>query len=152
MVDIDLTRFISSIHRMADDAGGLSDAYLLERFVTNRDQAAFELLVRRHARLVFGACRRILQDVHDSEDAFQATFLTLARRADRISKRAAVAGWLYKVAHRVALTARDSRAQRLSHERLLSPGEERRANCPRGCRPGTRGTAGGAAPGSKSVA
>jgi RND family efflux transporter MFP subunit len=124
MANIDIPQIISSIRRLAADAGGLSDAHLLERFVANRDQTAFELLVRRHAPLVFGICRRILQDFQDAEDAFQATFLTLARRADRITKRAVVASWLYKVAYRVALTARDDRARRLSHERPLIPGED----------------------------
>jgi RND family efflux transporter MFP subunit len=91
---------------MAAEAGGVSDAALLERFVAKRDEAAFELLVWRHARLVFGVCRRVLPQLQDAEDAFQATFLTLARRADRITRRQAIAGWLYKVAYRVVLSAR----------------------------------------------
>ena len=77
----------------------------------NRDEAAFELLVWRHARLVFGVCRRVLHDLHDAEDAFQATFLALARHAGRIAQREAVAGWLHKVAYRVALTARRPASQ-----------------------------------------
>src|SRR5947199_6881270 len=86
--------------------GSVTDAQLLERFVSRRDQSAFELLVWRHGRLVFNVCRRVLHDVHDAEDAFQATFLALVRRAGSIGKREAVAAWLYKVAYRVALRVR----------------------------------------------
>jgi RNA polymerase sigma factor (sigma-70 family) len=83
-----------------------TDAELLERFVRERDAAAFELLVWRHQRLVFGVCRRVLRDIADAEDAFQATFLALVRKAGTISKRQALAGWLYQVAHRIACRAR----------------------------------------------
>ena len=88
--------------RRTAEAAGTSDAELLGRFVADRDEAAFELLLWRHARLVYEVCLRVLHDPHDAEDAFQATFLALARRAGRIAKREAVAGWLHKVAYRVA--------------------------------------------------
>jgi RND family efflux transporter MFP subunit len=107
---------LSWIRRKTAEAAGASDAQLLGRFVADRDEAAFELLLWRHARLVFAVCLRVLHDPHDAEDAFQATFLALARRAGRIAKREAVAGWLHKVAYRTALTAarrRDAR-QKLS--------------------------------------
>jgi RNA polymerase sigma factor (sigma-70 family) len=97
---------------------GVSDAQLVERFVSTRDEAAFELLVRRHERLVLNVCRRVLHDPHDAADAFQATFLVLVRKAAAIGKRGSVAGWLYKVAYRVALRARTGAANRAAHEQL----------------------------------
>ena len=81
-------------------SSGLSDAQLIERFATRRDEAAFEVLVRRHGPTVLGVCRRILGNSHDAEDAFQATFLVLARKAASIARREMVAGWLYAVARR----------------------------------------------------
>jgi RNA polymerase sigma factor (sigma-70 family) len=87
-------------------AASVSDAELLQRFVHRRDEAAFELLVWRHQRLVLGVCRRVLGNVHDAEDAFQATFLALARKAAAIGRGDAVASWLHTVAFRIALRAR----------------------------------------------
>jgi RNA polymerase sigma factor (sigma-70 family) len=82
-----------------------TDAELLERFARQQDVAAFELLVWRHQRMVFGVCRRVLRDAHDAEDAFQATFLTLVRKAGSIKQGQALAGWLYQVAYRIAWRA-----------------------------------------------
>src|SRR5262249_47992441 len=86
--------------------GGLTDAHLLQRFLSERDEAAFEVLVWRHGPMVLRLCRRVLRHEQDAEDAFQATFLTLVRKARTIGKRQAVASWLYKVAYRIALEAR----------------------------------------------
>jgi DNA-directed RNA polymerase specialized sigma24 family protein len=83
-----------------------SDAHLLERFARQGDEAAFERLVLLHGPLVLGLCRRLLRHEQDAEDAFQATFLTLARKARTISKREALASWLYKVAYRIACRVR----------------------------------------------
>jgi RNA polymerase sigma factor (sigma-70 family) len=94
------------------EAGTLSDGQLLGRWTADRDEAAFELLVRRHGPMVLGVCRRLLGHVQDAEDAFQATFLALVRKADAIHKQAAISSWLYKVAYRVALRARTRSASR----------------------------------------
>ena len=76
-------RYVQTLLK-AGTGGGLSDGQLLERFVTWREEAALETLVQRHGSMVLSVCRRILRDHHDAEDAFQATFLVLARRAASI--------------------------------------------------------------------
>jgi RNA polymerase sigma factor (sigma-70 family) len=88
-----------------DPANGATDAELIAQFAENRDEAAFELLVFRHAGLVQRACRAVLHDHHAAEDAAQATFLALARKAGTITGRGTVVGWLYRVARRVAVRA-----------------------------------------------
>jgi DNA-directed RNA polymerase specialized sigma24 family protein len=80
----------------------LTDAELLERFRTRRDEAAFTLLVQRHGPMVLGVCRRLLGDRHGAEDAFQATFLVLSRKATSIHTGGSLAAWLHGVAQRVA--------------------------------------------------
>src|SRR5579862_966778 len=90
-------------------AHGLSDRRLLEHYVETGDDAAFAILMRRHGRLVLGVCRRVLGPGPDLEDAFQATFLVLARKAKAIRKQAAVASWLHGVAHRVAVRLKGQR-------------------------------------------
>src|SRR5947209_6670119 len=86
--------------------GDLSDPQLLDRFVAVGDGPAFEALVRRHAAMVFGVCRRILRDPHDAEDVFQATFLVLLRKAAALRRPELLGNWLYGVAYRTALEAR----------------------------------------------
>src|SRR5581483_6696021 len=94
----------------------LSDAQLLERFAGARDESAFEALLERHGPLVLGVCRNVLREERDVEDAFQASFLLLVEKADRIRDRATVAGWLFRVSYRTALRARKSAALRQRHE------------------------------------
>jgi DNA-directed RNA polymerase specialized sigma24 family protein len=94
----------------------LLDGQLLEQFTTEQDQAAFATLVRRHGPMVLNVCRRVLHNAADAEDAFQATFLVLARKASAIGKREALAAWLHQVAYRVALRTRAAAAQRKKHE------------------------------------
>src|SRR5262245_35343506 len=83
----------------------LSDGELLERFRVHREETAFALLVQRHGPMVLGVCRRLLGDAHAAEDAFQATFLILVRKAASIRKQGSVASWLYGVSRRVAIKA-----------------------------------------------
>src|SRR5262249_53814453 len=94
----------------------LSDAELLDRFVRHRDAAAFELLVRRHERLVLAVCRRVLGNRPDADDAFQSTFLVLVSKAGSIGKGQALAAWLGRVAFRVALHAHAARRRRQQRE------------------------------------
>ena len=101
--------FPAGLRRILADPQAVSDADLIQRYVLHHDQAAFELLVWRHAALVMSVCRGILRDHHLAEDAFQAVFLALARKAGSISQREAVAGWLHRVAHNAALKARQRR-------------------------------------------
>ncbi len=92
-------------------ADALSDAELLKRFAQQRDETAFEALVGRHGPMVHGLCRRLLRRAEDADDAFQAVFLILVRKARGISNRASLGGWLYKVAYRAALEARAREAK-----------------------------------------
>src|SRR3954468_21857430 len=96
--------------------GRLSDGQLLDRFLQRRDASAFEAIVERYGPLVWGVCRRVLRDHHDAEDAFQATFLVLARKAASIVPREKVGNWLYGVAYQTAMKARATRAKRQSRE------------------------------------
>ncbi len=98
----------SSLKHLRDLFGGgttvgLGDGELLGRYAASRDEAAFEVLVARHGPMVAATCRAVLRDHHDVEDAFQATFLVLARKAGSIHAGQALGGWLHRVAYRVAV-------------------------------------------------
>src|SRR5262249_51185081 len=99
---------------------GLSDAQLLERFLTRGEAGAFEELMGRHGPMVLGVCRAILRDPHDAEDAFQATFLVLVKTGGTIRGRDALGGWLHQVAHRVASQANVAAARRHRHQRQVA--------------------------------
>jgi RNA polymerase sigma factor (sigma-70 family) len=96
---------------------GLSEGQLVARFVTERDELAFEAIVTRHGPMVLGVCRRLLHDPQDVEDAFQATFLVLVKKAGSLRDRELLAKWLHGVAVRVASRARRDRSRRLKRER-----------------------------------
>src|SRR5271166_4924006 len=110
-------RYVRQFAARGADASA-TDQDLLARFLTAGDTTALELLIWRHEGMVLGLCSRLLRDVHDAEDAFQATFLTLARKASAIRTGQAVAGWLYRVAYRVALTVL---ARRRRHAARFTP-------------------------------
>ena len=95
----------------------MTDREMLERFVTGRDEDAFEGLVVRHGPMVLGLCRQILRDAHEAEDAFQATFLVLARNATTIRNLDSVGSWLHGVAYRLAVRAKTDARRRVSEGR-----------------------------------
>jgi len=109
---------------VGEDAAALADKALLERFLTRHDQGAFEALVRRHGPMVLGVCRRVLQDPHDAEDAFQATFLVFVRKAAAIRKRELLGNWLYGVAYRTARAARSAAGRRRAKEAKAVPRQQ----------------------------
>jgi RNA polymerase sigma factor (sigma-70 family) len=105
---------------LRQDDAGLTDGQLLGYFVEHRDEAAVTALVRRHGPMVWGVCLRILQDHDDAQDAFQATFLVLIRKAASVKQREIVANWLYGVARQTARKARAMLAKRRARERQVS--------------------------------
>jgi RNA polymerase sigma factor (sigma-70 family) len=113
-----LRRLTGSLHR-----GSLSDRQLLERFAGQRDEDAFRALFQRHAALVLGVCRRVLRHPQDAEDAFQATFLVLARKARAVRWQESVAGWLAQTAYRLAaeLRGRVARQRRREQQAATAP-------------------------------
>ncbi len=106
------------VRRVAEGQSALDlpDGDLLQRFIEKHDDAAFTALVRRHGPMVFGLCRRVLGNVQDAEDAFQATFLVLSKKAASSRLRESLGGWLHCVAYRIAQRARIAAARRRKHE------------------------------------
>lgn len=115
-------RFIEQLRRVVLFGGGqsLTDASLLRRFAEDRDHTAFEAIVRRHGPMVWGVCRRILSNSHDAEDAFQATFLVLVRKAASLRPRDMVGSWLYGVAHQTAIRTRALNIKRSGREKQVT--------------------------------
>jgi RNA polymerase sigma factor (sigma-70 family) len=105
---------------LPDDAAGRTDGQLLESYLHSREEAAFAALVRRHGPMVWGVCHRILRSHQDAEDAFQATFLVLVRKAASVVPREMVANWLYGVARQTALYARVTAARRGAREKQVT--------------------------------
>jgi RNA polymerase sigma factor (sigma-70 family) len=105
-----------------EDCAAVSDADLLEWFVSRRDEAAFTALLHRHGPMVLGVCRRILRNPADADDVFQGTFLLLAVRARSIRRPSSLAGWLHGVARRLAVRARSQARRRAVEERRAAAG------------------------------
>src|SRR5262249_17684685 len=104
---------------MAMSAANMTDRQLLERFASRRDEDAFAHLVHRHGPMVLGVCRQILRQEQDAEDAFQATFLVLSRKAGAIHSPEALPNWLYGVANRLATRMKAAASQRQAREVAL---------------------------------
>jgi RNA polymerase sigma factor (sigma-70 family) len=116
-----LSKVIQNLRRsiLADEVR-VSDAQLLDQFIEHQDEYAFAALVQRHSPMVWGVCRRIVAHHQDAEDAFQATFLVLARKAMSIRPREMVANWLFGVAQRTALKAKAMAAKRNTREKQVT--------------------------------
>src|SRR5258707_11212135 len=117
-----LRPIISHLRQLASRTaqGDASDRQLLECFARERDEEAFRAVVRRHAALVLGVCRRALRNRQDAEDCFQATFMVLARKAGAVRWQESVAGWLHEVATRLAAEIRVRDARRRRRERTAA--------------------------------
>jgi RNA polymerase sigma factor (sigma-70 family) len=122
MAQTQLGVVLRHLHRLLGplSADAPTDRHLLDRFVAQRDEAAFEELLRRHGPMVLGVCRRLLAGPHDTEDVFQATFLVFVHKAASIRQGTALGCWLYGVAYRLALKARLAAARRRVHERRVA--------------------------------
>jgi RNA polymerase sigma factor (sigma-70 family) len=116
-----LSKVIKHLRGIVDqqEAQHTSNGRLLELFITQRDETAFEELMRRHGPMVWGVCQRVIPNSHDAEDAFQATFLVLVRKAGSVRPREMVGNWLYGVAYRTALEARKTVVNRRVKERQV---------------------------------
>jgi RNA polymerase sigma factor (sigma-70 family) len=121
MATSELYRAIQTLRgsTLPHEGAGLTDGQLLECYVVSREESAFAALVRRHGPMVWGVCRRVLRSHQDAEDAFQATFLVLVRKAASVVPRELVANWLYGVAHQTALKARATGARRRTREKQV---------------------------------
>lgn len=119
MGNVRMNRALGQLNSLLDQQGE-ADGPLLELFLQHQDEAAFESLVLRHGPMVLGVCRRVLRNPHDAEDAFQATFLVLVRKAASIRPRSRVGNWLYGVAYRTALEAKRAIAKRKAKEEKVA--------------------------------
>jgi RNA polymerase sigma factor (sigma-70 family) len=119
MAEHPLGEAVRQILRSLTPKSGDTDAHLLMRFAQVGDEAAFEVLLERHGPMVWRTCRRIARQTADAEDAFQATFMVLCRKARSIGKRESLGSWLHRVAYRIALKANSRSAFRTLDEKLL---------------------------------
>ncbi len=115
-----MNRVLRRLQQALLSGDGRTDAQLLERFVARRDETAFTALVRRHGPMVMGVCRRTAGHADDADDAFQATFLVLARKAASIRAPAQLGAWFYGVAYRTARKARAAADRLRARERQVT--------------------------------
>jgi RNA polymerase sigma factor (sigma-70 family) len=122
MATSQMNEFIQYLRRtvLLTDGAGLTDGQLLSRFIELRDEDAFAALIKRHGPMVWGVCRRLLASHHDAEDAFQATFLVLVRKAVTVHPRERVANWLYGVAYMTAHRGKVAAAKAGRRERQVA--------------------------------
>ncbi len=125
MIQNGISRSLGQLYS-AGTLNGLSESEWIDRFVASRDESAFEAIVERHGPMVLRVCQNVLGDRHEAEDAFQATFLVLARRASSIRNPGLLGPWLHRVARRIALRARSAMDKRLRRER--SESDQSKAN------------------------
>src|SRR4051794_39225908 len=118
MATSQMSGVILHLRRAVRDGAGLTDGQLLTDYVNG--EGALDALVRRHGPMVWGVCRRVLRNHQDAEDAFQATFLVLVRKASSIASRELLANWLYGVARQTAMKARATAARRNVRERQVA--------------------------------
>src|SRR5579864_3785026 len=116
-----LSGVLASLRRSAvlQNVVALTDGELLRRYVADRDQTAFEMLVQRHGPMVLGGCRRLVANSQDAEDVFQATFLVLVRKAATVQPGERVGNWLYGVAHHAAQKVRANNTRRQAREKQV---------------------------------
>jgi RNA polymerase sigma factor (sigma-70 family) len=121
-----ISAVVGGFERLMTSGGvtGLSEEQLLDRFVSLRDESAFEAIVLRHGPMVRGVCRRLLRDANDVDDAFQATFLVLARKANSLRRRERLGTWLYGVSYRIASRVRSNAWRRSERESKTDPVEK----------------------------
>src|SRR5438046_878097 len=110
----ELNRVVEHVRSVLVKQGtdAMTDGDLVKRYREQRDEVAFEALVRRHGPMVMGVCRRVLRNLHDAEDAFQATFLVLVRKAAVLRSPGTVGNWLHGVAYRTAQQGRRAALKR----------------------------------------
>ena len=125
MTESQLSKSVRQLLRTLAPESGEDDFCLLDRFARAGDEEAFEVLLKRHGPMVWRACQRVAPQLADAEDAFQATFLVLCRKARAIRKRASLPGWLYVVACRIATRANGRRSgRRLEENQLVAPNSD----------------------------
>ena len=118
MSRVHLGEALRQIHMLFGEGtlAGLTDAQLVERHVSHGDELAFQALVQRHGPMVLAVCRGVLNDCNDADDAFQAVFLLLARKARSLWINDSLGGWLHRVAYRIAVQVKSNTARRRTQE------------------------------------